>query len=88
MNGPESSSTVKATRASEKNGASFTGVTVMVKVFVAWSTPPSPVPPLSCVITVTVAVPFLSAAGRKVSTPLLLMAGWVLKSAVLLLDNV
>ena len=42
-----------------KLGASFTGVTVIVKLWGAdVSTPPPAVPPLSCSTTVIVAVPF------------------------------
>ena len=47
-----------------KAGASFTGVTLMTKVCGAEvSAPPSAVPPLSCRVSVIVAVPFASAAG-------------------------
>ena len=54
----------------------------MVKVFVALSTPPLSVPPLSCAMTVTVAVPIAFKAGVKVSVPPL-SAGCALKSEVL-----
>ena len=59
--------------------------TVMVKVCAALvSTPPLAVPPLSCAFTVTVATPFAMRAGVKVSVPSTPIAGWVLKSALLL----
>ena len=70
---------------SAKLGASFTGVIVMVRVFVVLSTPPLAVPPLSWAMTVTVALPLAFAAGVKVSVPPALRVGWLLKSAVLLL---
>ena len=48
----------------------------MVKVTAAEvSAPPLAVPPSSCSVTVTVALPFAFAAGVKVSTPLGEMAG-------------
>ena len=51
-------------------GASFTGVTVIVKVCAALvSAPPLAVPPLSWIWTVTVAVPLALAAGVYVSLP-------------------
>src|SRR5437764_5246122 len=53
------------------DGASLTGLTVMVNVCGAEvSTPPFAVPPLSCSVTVMVAVPLASGAGVKVRTPL------------------
>ncbi len=70
---------------SVKLGASFTAVTVMVKVLVLLSTPPLAVPPLSCTMTVTVATPLELAAGVKVSVPELSIAGGALKSVALLL---
>ena len=58
------------------DGASLTAVTVIVKVCVALvSTPPLAVPPLSWIVTVTVAVPTAFAAGVKVSVPVGLTAG-------------
>ena len=67
-------------------GASFTAVTVMVKVWAALvATPPIAVPPVSWAVIVTVAVPLAFAAGVKVSVPLALIAGWALKRALLLL---
>ena len=46
------------------DGASFTGVTLMVNVCGAdVSLPPFAMPPLSCAVTVTVALPKASAAG-------------------------
>ena len=57
-------------------GASFTAVTVMVKVCAALvSTPLLAVLPLSSAMTVTVAVPLELAAGVKVSVPAALIAG-------------
>ena len=64
-------------------GASLTVVTAMVKVFVALSTPPLAVPPLSSTTTVTVAWPLALRAEVKVSTPALLIAGATLKRPVL-----
>ena len=64
-----------------KPGASFTGVTVMVKVFVARSTPPLTVPPSSATTTVTSVAPFAFAAGVNVSVPLAASAGCELNSA-------
>ena len=53
-----------------KLGASFTAVTVIVKVCEALvSAPLLAVPALSCSCTVTVAVPLAFAAGVKVSVP-------------------
>ena len=60
---PASSSTVWSAPF-VKLGASLTAVTVIVKVCAALvSTPPLAVPPLSCSVTVTVAVPLALAAG-------------------------
>ena len=60
---PASSSTVWSAPL-VKLGASLTAVTVMVKVWVALvSTPPLAVPPLSWMLTVTVAEPLALAAG-------------------------
>ncbi len=73
--------------ASTRAGASFTAVTVRVKVFVFVSTPAFAVPPLSCAITVTVAEPLALVAGVKVSVPSAAMAGWVEKSPVLSLPT-
>ena len=50
-------------------GASFTEVTVTVKVFVTESTPPFAVPPSSRTITVMVALPKLFVTEAKVSVP-------------------
>ncbi len=85
---PESSSTVTLLALSVKLGAWFTGTMVMVKVFVLLSTPPLRMPPSSCTMTVTVAVPIIPAAGVKVSVPKLSIAGCALKSALLLLESV
>ncbi len=76
-----------ATGGSLKLGASFTGVTVMLKVFVLRSMPPSAVPPLSCTSTDTVAEPKALVAGVKVSVPPTSIVGWTLNSAVLLLTT-
>jgi uncharacterized membrane protein len=64
-------------------GASFTAVTLMTKVFVLLSMPPSATPPSSCTTTVTIALPLAFVAGVNVSTPALLMAGAALNNAVL-----
>ena len=70
-------------------GASFTGVTVIVKVCAALvATPPLAVPPESAATTVTVAVPLAFAAGVKVSVPLALIAGCTLKRALALFVTV
>ena len=45
-----------------KVGASLTGLTTIVKVFVVVSRPPFAVPPSSCTCTVTWAEPFASGA--------------------------
>ena len=75
--------------ASATTGASFTGVTVRRKVCGALvSTPLLFVPPLSCAMTVTVAVPVAFVAGVKVSVPLAASAGGTLKRASLLLVTV
>ena len=67
-------------------GASLTQLTVMVKFTVAEvSTPPLAVPPLSCRLTLTVAVPNAFGAGVNVSTPAAEMEGCAVKSALLLL---
>ena len=71
-----------------KLGASFTLVMAMVKVVVLVSTPPLAVPPLSCVTTVTVALPNALAAGVKVSVPFVPMTGWALKRLLLLFVTV
>src|ERR1044071_8115728 len=58
----------------------------MVKVCGAEvSTPPLAVPPSSCAVTVTVAVPFASAATVNVSTPVEEIDGCALKRLLLLL---
>ena len=62
-------------------GASFTAMTVMVKVLVARSTPPLAVPPSSAVMTVMMAEPFALGAGVKVSVPLAKSAGGELNRA-------
>ncbi len=67
-----------------KAGASFTGRSVMVKLFVLKSTPPLVVPPSSCTSTVTVAVPTALVAGVKVRVPPNEMDGWTLNSEGLL----
>ena len=65
-----------------KPGASFTPVTVMVKVCGAEvSAPPPVVPPLSDSVSVMVAVPAAFAAGVKVRVPIDETAGATLKSA-------
>ena len=65
-------------------GTSFTGVTVMVKVWVPEVfEPPLAVPPSSETYTDTVAEPLALAAGVKVSAPAAETAGWLLKSALL-----
>ena len=54
-----------------KLGASFTGFTVMVKVFVSLvSSPPLAVPPSSWSVTLIVAAPLALSAGMKLSVPL------------------
>ena len=53
-------------------GAWLTGRTVTVKVCEKVFTPPLAVPPLSVTVTVIVAVPLMSAAGSKVSEPVVL----------------
>ena len=60
-------------------GASFTGVTPMLNVFVTESLPPLVTPPLSFITTVIVFVPTAFVAVRNVSVPLVLMAGAVAK---------
>ena len=45
-------------------------------------------PPVSCAVTVTVAVPFAFAAGVKVSVPSAARAGWALKRALALFVTV
>ena len=56
---------------------------VIVKVCGALvSTPPLAVPPLSCTVTVTVAVPLADGFGVKVSVPFAAMAGCAVKSAL------
>ncbi len=72
-----SSSTVTVGWAKLIAGASFTAVIVMVKVLVALSTPPLPVPPSSCATTVIVATPKAFRAGVKVSVPFVAIAGAV-----------
>ena len=66
-------------------GSSFTATTVIRKLFVAVSTPPLSMPPSSCAITVTVAVPLALAAGVKVSTPPVFTLGATLNRPGLLL---
>ena len=60
-------------------GASFTGVTPMLNVFVTESLPPPVTPPLSFITTVIVFVPTALVAVRKVSVPFVLIAGAVAK---------
>ena len=60
-------------------GASFAGVTPMLKVFVTESIPPPVTPPLSFITTVMRFVPTAFVAVRKVSVPFVLMAGAVAK---------
>ncbi len=67
---PASSSTTTVLVANVTVGASFTGVTVIVKVLVVLSTPPLAVPPSSWAITVTVLEPVALAAVVKISLPL------------------
>jgi hypothetical protein len=67
--GPASSSTVTVPCEKVTLGASFTGVTVIVKVFVTASTPPLTVPPLSCTTTVISAVPLASGTGVYFNVP-------------------
>ena len=57
--------------------------TESVKVFVALSTPPFAMPPVSCTITVTVATPPTPVAGVKVSVPFAAMAGAALNNPAL-----
>ena len=54
----------------ENTGASFTGVTPMLKVFVTESLPPPVVPPLSFITTVIRFVPTALVVVLKVSVPL------------------
>ena len=57
-------------------GASFTGVIVIVNVCAALvSTPPFAVPPLSWILTVTIAEPFACGADVYVNVPEGLTAG-------------
>ena len=64
-------------------GASFAALSVRVKVCAALvSTPPLAVRPLSCAVTVTVALPLAFVAGVKVSVPAAPIAGWALKRAL------
>ena len=57
-------------------GASFTGVIVIVNVCAALvSTPPFAVPPLSWILTVTIAEPFVCGADVYVNVPEGLIAG-------------
>ncbi len=75
-----SSGVVKA--ASWATGASFTGVTVTVKATSAEASTPSPaVPPSSTRRTVTVACPWASGAGSKLSVPSAASAGPAANSA-------
>jgi hypothetical protein len=60
-------------------GASFTGVTPMLKVFVTESEPPPVTPPESFMTTVMVFVPMAFVATRNVSVPFVPMAGAVAK---------
>src|SRR4051812_30971452 len=53
-------------------GASFTALTVTVKVLVTALTPPLAVPPLSVTTTVMTAVPLLLAAGVNCNEPVAL----------------
>src|ERR1044072_50507 len=71
-----------------KLGASFTGFTVIVKVWMALvSTPPLAVPPSSWIWTETVAEPLALAAGVKESVPLAPTAGWLENRPVLSLET-
>jgi hypothetical protein len=64
-------------------------VIVTVKVCAALvATPLLAVPPESCIVTVTVALPLAFAAGVNVSVPLALIDGWALKRALLLFVTV
>ena len=68
------------------DGASFTGVTVIMKVWAAEvSTPPFAVPPLSLITMVMLADPFAFAAGVYVSVPVELTAGATENRAALVL---
>ena len=86
--GPPSKATATGFALKAREGASFTAVTAMVKMFVVRSTPPSAVPPLSCAMTVTVADPLALAAGVKVSVPLAASAGGTLKRPLPLCEMV
>ncbi len=67
-----------------KLGASFTGVTLIVKVCAALvSMPPLAVPPSSCARTVTVAEPFALRAGVNVNVPFAATAGCAENSPLL-----
>src|SRR6266568_2316080 len=69
-------------------GGSLTGLIVIVNVTGAEvSTPPFAVPPLSCSVTVTVALPNAFGAEVKVSTPAAEIAGCTEKRALLLFDT-
>ena len=82
-------SSVPLTPIAASVGASFTAVTVIVKVCGALAfVPPLATPPLSWAMTVTVAVPLELAAGVKVSVPDALTAGWTLNSPLLLFVTV
>ena len=61
----------------ENVGASLTGVTPMLNVFVTESLPPLVTPPLSFITTVIVFVPIELVAVRKVNVPFVLIAGAV-----------
>ena len=61
-------------------GASFTAVTVIRKLLVVVSTPPSATPPLSWKLNVTREVPFALTAGVNRSTPLVSNVGCALNS--------
>ena len=78
---PASSRTVTVLWASVTLGVSFTPITLRVNMFVARSTPPLAVAPLSATTTVTVDEPLAFAAGVNVNVPLAAMVGCALKSA-------
>src|SRR5947207_1728505 len=83
--GPASSGTVWSAPL-VKEGASLTGVMVIVKVWLALvSTPPLAAPPLSCNWTVTVALPLALVAAVYVNIPLGAIAGCAENSPLLLL---
>ncbi len=69
---------------SVKLGATFTALTLTVKVLVVRSIPPLAVPPSSCATTVTMELPVVLARAVKVSRPSNVTAGCTRKRAGLL----